>query len=507
MKKTIFKMSALLLSLCMLLVSAACGEQATESIGGTVITEEIIDDGTSDVTDSTTESTASDKNTSSGKNNSSSKNNSSKADKTSSTKYNVKIDTQNVAGDTKAQLALQAKLKDSAKGKTITLLSTWGDDGIYNQCYMQMYKAMCGGTLKIIRCADWSGMQQKLASMHVAGNSPDLYEVTNQDYPSIMYADLLAPLSDDIDFSSELYSDRERKLLSQLSWNGKVYFWPTMYSTTSGGNGVWFNRSVLENAGLNDSEMPDALVKANKWDWDAFYDIQKRTSDSKKGITGAGGHSSYSLSYVIVNSTGEDFVKITKNGIESNFTSANVTRAMNMFKKIANASYYLTSEEADQVFMRGKLAMYMGSPSFISNTKVKAMANDGIAEFVPFPRDPKQSTYKVFGSVEGYAVTSGSKNKTEAINFIKMLKASDYYGKQVYDIQTKNYDAKTKKALKNYSEVYDKTVCYSLGIKDILGLTWTAAGNDFISGSDTWENRAQQYSPQVQSALNQLGKK
>lgn len=506
MKKTVFRIGVLLLILAMLMTSVACGEAATQSLGSTIITEEIIDDGTGDAESTGSTGTSSGKTDSSSKS-SGSKGNSGKTDKSSSTNYTVKIDTQNVAGDTKAQLALQAKLKDSAKGKTITMLSTYGDDGIYNQCYMQMYKAMCGGTLKIIRCADWSGMQQKLASMHVAGQAPDLYEVTNQDYPSIMYADLLAPLSDDIDFSSELYSDRERRLLSQLTWNGKVYFWPTMYSTTAGGNGVWFNRSILENAGLNDDEMPDALHKANKWDWDAFYDIQKRTTDSKKGITGAGGHSSYSLSYVFVNSTGEDFVKVTKNGIESNFTSANVTRAMNMYKKVANSSVYLTSEEADQVFMRGKLAMYMGAPAFVANTKVSAMAKDGVAEFVPFPRDPKQSTYKAWGSIQGYAVTSGSKQKTEAVNFIKMLKASDYYDKQVYNIQTKNYDSKTKKALNDYYKTYEKTVCYSLGIKDILSLTWTATGQNFISGSDTWENVAAQYSPQIQSALNQMGRK
>ena len=510
MKKTLFRIAAMLMTLAMIFSCTACGNTDTSSFSSVVeIVEEVIDEGETESTASTDEKDDSSKKEdgkTSDKSSSSDKKDKNK-DKLSGTlsKFDVTVDTQNVAGDTKAQQALQAKLKDSAKGKTISLLSTWGTDGIENQCYMQMFKAMTGGTLEIIRCADYSGMQQKLASLHASGDAPDLYQITNQDFPSLMYRNILAPLSDSIDFSSELYSDRDRALLSKLSWNGKIYFWPTMESVVGGRSGIWFNRSIFEQAGVADNEMPDALYKANNWTWDTLYNLQKRVTNEAKGIKGLGGEDGTSFSYQMVLTTGEDFIKVTNKGIESNFTSPNVTRAMNMFKKIANPTYYLRSEEAGQVFMRGKLAMKIGGPSMIGNSKIAAMAKDGIADIVPIPRDPKQKNYNVYGSIGGYAVPTGSKNKELAINFIKMLRASDYYEKQLSDIITKDYNASCKQYESNWVNKFNIIPCLSLGIKEIHGLTWNSTGNSFVQGSDTWENVAAKVSPQVQSILDKLG--
>ena len=528
MKQTLTRLAVMLLTLIMVISCTACGQSGTEDLGSVVeIVEEVVeeDDGTvestgsSDKKDDSSKKEDSSKDTQSGNKtqpdkttsskDTSSKKSDKKNDKLSGTlnqnEYDVVVDTQNVAGDTKAQLALQAKLKDSAKGKTITLLSSWGTDGIENQCYMQMFNAMCGGTLEIIRCADYSGMQQKLASLHASGDAPDLYQITNQDFPSLMYRNIVTPLSDSIDFSSELYSDRDRQLLSQLAWNGKIYFWPTMHSVVGGRSGIWWNRSIFEQAGVSDSEMPDALYKANKWTWDALYNLEKRVTNADKGIMGLGGEDGTSFSYQMVLTTGEDFIKVTKNGIASNFTSPNVTRAMNMFKKIANPTYYLRSEEAGQVFMRGKLAMKIGGPSMINNSKIAAMAKDGIADIVPIPRDPKQKNYNVYGSIGGYAVPTGSKNKELAINFIKMLRASDYYEKQLSDIITKDYNASCKKYESDWVNKFNVIPCLSLGIKEIHSLTWSSTGNSFVQGSDTWENVAAKVSPQVQSVLDKLG--
>ena len=135
------------------------------------------------------------------------------------------------------------------------------------------------------------------------------------------------------------------------------------------------------------------------------------------------------------------------------------------------------------------------------------MAKAGTVKIVPFPRDPKQSQYIVLGDITGIAVPSGSKNKETAINFVKMLRASDYYNKQVGDIYYKQYSY-TDQA-KQYSDdcikKYKMMVETSMGIKDILGTCWKAYSKEFVEGSASWETRAAEYSPQIQSLLDKMG--
>ena len=106
---------------------------------------------------------------------------------------------------------------------------------------------------------------------------------------------------------------------------------------------------------------------------------------------------------------------------------------MNMYKKMCDANYCIVQKAAD-TFQNGKAAMMYGVAVNVSGKKINAMAQDGTAYIVPLARDPKQSNYNVFATVNGLAVPSGSKNKGIAMNFIKMLRASDHYSNQVAEI-------------------------------------------------------------------------
>ena len=417
---------------------------------------------------------------------------------------NVIVDN-NVSGDTSPQVALQKQLKDTGKGKTLTFVSTWEADGLMNQCYTQMFKSICGGELKVIR-VDWESMQEKLASMHAAGNAPDLYEMTNQDIPSVAYRGLITDLSKHIDFNSDVYSDRDREILSDLSWNGGIYFWPTYEEATGSRMCMYWNKSIFEQANIPANERPDALVAANNWTWNTMYDLQKRLTNSEKGVYGFACPSNQSFYLQMATTTGEDFVKYTSNGIMSNLTSPNIARAMNMFKKMRNPSIFV-EEKAFDVFTDGKAAILSGSLSNLSNSKLSAMVKDGVAQIVPTPRDPQQSNYNIMSYASGLAVPVGAKNKELAINFIKMLRCSDYYSEQVAEIYYKqmNYSQQAIQYSEDCVTKYNLTPATSIGIKEINSLIWKTSGTDFIQGSDTWETVAASASPQVQSILDKLG--
>ncbi len=495
MKKTLLRLVSLLMVFAFVFTAAGCSDKGdVDDQSSAVEFIEYYDEDGAEVDE--TSSTASDA--------SSAGQTSSSGNKKPSSSSKVTVDT-NVSGDTTPQQALQKQLKDTGKGKTLTFVSTWEADGLMNQCYAQMFKSICGGDLKVIR-VDWESMQQKLASMHAAGNAPDLYEMTNQDIPSVAYRGLITDLSKHIDFKSPVYSDRDRKTLSSLSWNGGVYFWPTHEEATGSRMCLFWNKSIFDQAGIPANERPDALVKANNWTWDTFYDLQKRLTNSEKGIYGFACLSNQSWYLQMAATTGEDFIKYTPNGIISNFTSPNIARAMNMMKKIKNPSIFV-EEKAMDVFTDGKAAIISAGLSNLSNSKLSAMAQSGIAQIVPVPRDPKQSNYNIMAYATGLAIPVGAKNKELAVNFIKMLRCSDYYSKQVANIYYKqnNYTEQAIQYSEDCINKYNLIAATSIGIKEILSITWKSTGKDFIQSADTWETVAAGASPQVQSILDKLG--
>lgn len=480
------KIFAALLVCALIMGCTACKKSNNESTDLTESVFEIVEYESGDAQDGETDSSAD------------------KSGKDAKDKYSVTLENDKISEDSNAQQTLRKELKDTAKGKKLKILSTWGEDGILNQSWRAMFKAICGGELEIIRCADWSAMQQKLASMHAANNAPDLYEMTNQDFPSIVYRNILLPLSDYIDFNSAVYTNADRENLSQLKFNGKVYFWPTFTDSTALKKGLWINKSLFEN--IPENQMPDALIKSNNWTWDTMYELVKKTTNKQKGIFGLAAPHNSCFAAGLVAATGEDFIKYTENGIICNYQSKNVTRAMNMFKKLADPNY-CEIEKATEVFRNGKAAMMYGSAVSVADKKLNSLAKEGVIEIVPLPRDPQKKEYIVLGDLTGLAVPSGSKNRETAINFIRMLRASDYYNKQVGEIYYKknNFTGQARKYSEDCGTKYKMLIETSMGIKEILSVSWQSYGVEYIEGNATWETRAAEFAPKIQSILDKLG--
>lgn len=499
MKKMFLRYFSVLSVLALVFSCAACGGTDTvpdESVVEFVEYEEDLDTDTAD----------SESSDSSKKGTTSSQKGSGSVTKDKDGNIKVTLDTENNSGDTAAQKKLQNELKDSCKGKTVRMLSASASGSLVNQCYISMFKDICGGTLKIITCTDWDQMQQKLVTMHVAGNAPELYEMTNQDFPSMVYREVLATLDDKIDFNSEVYTKKDRQTLSNLKFNGKTYFWPTYTNVATSRPCVWVNKSLMQKAGVSSDKMPSAQVAANTWTWDSMYELVRKCADKDKNIYGLATPQNTSFPYAMVSSTGEDFVKLTSNGIVSNLKSTNVTRAMNMYKKFMNSSY-TTVADAYQFFAEGKAAMIFSNTYNITDVKLQAMVKQGILDIVPMARDPQKDNYYIMGTLGGIAIPSGTKDMTSSVNFVKMLRASDYYNQQVKDIYFEEQQY-TDGAIKYCENAVDKYVIqpvFSLGIKEILQLTWNSCGSDFINGDVTWETRAEEYNGQIQSILDKLG--
>lgn len=400
-----------------------------------------------------------------------------------------------------AQSELRQKIKD--KGGDLTILCAYNEESYLGQCLVQQYKALCGGTLTFVT-AGYGDMQQKLATLHQSGQDPDIYWMTNQDFPSLMYKNILLPLNEHIDFSGEVWNNK-KEWLEKLAWDGNCYFVPSLEPD---GYFYW-NRTLLEQAGIPENEMPDALVKANNWTWDTFYDLVKRATNTANGIYGFG--QNVNLCYQITAATGEDFIKYGDDGFVSNVKSANITRAMNEYKKWCDTNYYVpVGSDVKELFKRGKLAFMQNNTLITDNEIFSEMYKDGTIDVTFVPRDPQQSEYIFMGNIGGYAIPIGAKNVEAAVAFLEMFQASDYYAEQLekYDVHERyNLDEKAIEFLKKRKE-YKIVPCFSLGVKEIQQLTWSAIGRSegqLNYGSTTWESVAASLEPQINNELNKLG--
>lgn len=408
----------------------------------------------------------------------------------------VNLNTKDLDDTAEDQLAMQKEIK--GKGGNITILWPGTDDSFIAQCYKQQYSAMCGGTIDFV-CVQYSDVQQKLVAMHQSGQDPDLVNLTNQDFPSMMYKNILTGLNDKIDFSNSCW-DKKRSLLEQFAWDGVNYFVPDLNSDMF----LWWNRSIFEQAGISSDEMPDALLENDNWTWDTFYELEKKVADVNNGVYGFG--NTGNLLYWFAASAGEDFVKYGENGFESNVKNPNLTRAMNMLKKTTDVSLAVDDgNKAYDLFKRGKVAMLLSIT--ITKDKVPSqMLKDGTIEATVFPRDPNMKEYCTMANIGGYGIPIGSKNIDAAVAFLKMFRASDYYNREMSKISDNmaNFDDNTKAIRDKINDENKLVPCYSLGIKEIQTLCWNSIGT-LRQGATTWETVAAGLDPQLKSELNKLG--
>ncbi len=414
---------------------------------------------------------------------------------TTTPQESVNITLDNAAGDPPEQLELQKQIK--TMGEDITVL-TFMVDNLTRAIEEQRYTQFCGGTIKWVSSEGYSELQQKLAAMHMTDEAPDIYPMSNQDFPSILYKGILMPLDDVIDLENKVFDDI-KVYIDGLRWNGECYFIPVIGNEQD----LMVNNALLRDAGIPESEWPTAQYEANTWSCDAMYDLMKRVSRPEEGITGFA--SGYNLLYMFACSAGADFVKMTEDGIASNVKSEEVTRAMNMMIKCTTNKNY--SGGGLEGFKRGKVCMYYDLLSYTADDILGEQLANGDISFVPFPRDPKVDTHYGMGSITGDAIPLGAKHVDGAAAYILSKYASNYYTNEANKLFAKqrNWDEKAMDYYYNNLMKREATLCFSLGIKEIQNMMWTATSAKNLTEKGNWETIANELDPKIQQELDMLG--
>ena len=108
-----------------------------------------------------------------------------------------------------------------------------------------------------------------LATMIVAGKSPDLVVTTSWDYyPAPISLGLLQPLDGILDLEDELWEDTYA-FNNEIAWNGKHYF---VYNTAQIGSWLYYNKNMFKNFGVK--KTPKDYFLEDNWTWETLKEVE-----------------------------------------------------------------------------------------------------------------------------------------------------------------------------------------------------------------------------------------
>ncbi len=209
-----------------------------------------------------------------------------------------------------------------------------------------------------------------------------------------------------------------------------------------------YNQSIIQENGF---ENPYELMKDNRWTWDAFLDIvRKTTSDlDGDGIVDRWGVLDNGFTSVVdsfIYSNSGDFTRVSNNNIMFTLSDQSALEAINFTAELYNVHKVMRNKPVMESSLLIKdfnenKGTFIISPYIIQN-------NVG---YVLYPRGPQAQTYSSYQKY-GYffAVASTAPNPVVAANVLGMLFP-------YYDTESNDYIdvyANFKARNKNYSEFY-----------------------------------------------------
>jgi ABC-type glycerol-3-phosphate transport system substrate-binding protein len=251
--------------------------------------------------------------------------------------------------------------------------------------------------------AGWAEMQELASTSIMAGSPAASIFVLQPNWALALYnQSLFYPVSDTgVDFSAISPVIWNQAVKETFTFNGKVYAFAVGYGTSQHGSGVYFNKRIFQEAGIN-PELPYDMQKAGTWTWDAFLDLCKRLT---RDINNDGIIDTYALTAdlstdileTVVASNGAQYVDKDATGKFINATGRpEFLQALQYCVQLKNEGV-LMPRPADSewnwyqpMFHDGRVAMRI-SAQYVAG-ELGDMADDW--GFVLFPKGPYVSDYR-----------------------------------------------------------------------------------------------------------------
>lgn len=249
-------------------------------------------------------------------------------------------------------------------------------------------------TLTQTNLGAWAEYQEIFITSTMAGDpAADIFIMDQKFVPEPLKQGLFYPLSDlpSFDFTSEIWN---KSMTDYMTNGGKVYGFTE--EQNGPGLGVFFNKRLFEEAGLN-PDLPYDLQKSGEWTWAKFEEIANTLSQDKNadGATDVYAICAWQVEVVkaAVFSNGSDYIKLNNETgkYENNQNATEFLDGVNLAVDFFNKGYIMPDPEGaeftwfENAFKSGQAAMCV--TEWYRNTAFQDMEDDW--GFVFFPAGPK----------------------------------------------------------------------------------------------------------------------
>src|SRR5574344_591216 len=142
----------------------------------------------------------------------------------------------------------------------------------------ERYKAETGGKVTFV-LGDWGTWQPKVLSYMAAGNPMDVIFAGDSSCPQRYTKGYLQPLQKYVNMKYKYMNTSAED--SCYKYDGHYYLASNVTS-----NHYWcviYNKSLMEEEGIKESEQPYALWKAGKWDWNHLEALARKLTKDTSG--------------------------------------------------------------------------------------------------------------------------------------------------------------------------------------------------------------------------------
>lgn len=249
---------------------------------------------------------------------------------------------------------------------------------------------------------------QKLHLLFASNTAPDVVFINNIYLPVYANAGLLEDLTNTDLINGNFY----KKALDAMTYKGKIYAIPRDISNLV----IFYNKNIFDEKKI---KYPDKNTTFND-----FLIMSQKLTDKQKGIFGISFEEDpiFYLPYLMSEGGGI----LSDDGNSNIINSKESQKAINFYSDLRN-KYHVAptnSETASltmaQMFLQGKLAMHLSGRWLVPKYREAAEFDWDVA---PFPKGTKGSIVPLDAS--GWAISSKSKYKKEAMQLVKYLSSKE----------------------------------------------------------------------------------
>lgn len=391
------------------------------------------------------------------------------------------------------KLGLELPKYDLGENKKVKVISH--DSSVFKDG-TEIFKQAYGGEVEVTTVAQ-GDVKTKFVNSVLASDPYDL--VTSCMTPALIKKNIITPLEEYIDFSSNLW-ESIYELNSEYRVGGKFYCAiPSEQKTIV----VWYNKEIFEE---NGQKTPLEYLNEDNWNWNTMRELSKNLTidtdnDGSKDTEGI----AFDNPWDILATTGSGILSYDEKGVASNdLGSQRIARTMSYYSDLINKDGSVALQNGKNKFLQSKLAMfYAGYWHAVNFTE---LLDSGSIALAPQPKDPESDKYYICGGGYVYTLAANSKNPNGAA---ALLCSQRYFVAENENAERENgakeriKNAECDKILSEMNLNYKKYVGVAIKdytLYDLISVPWPMWCGEITEGAP-WATVMETLNPIVETAL------